>query len=96
MKQAEVLNKAADILEEKGWCQRDFRDSSGRRCVMRAIEDAALLLGNLDACNVEEKFRQYLGVNSLIKWNDDPRAERNAAQVITKLRECANAIAIDL
>lgn len=42
---AMVLDGAADLIETAGWCQRAFRETDGRRCIVAAIEDSAGLLG---------------------------------------------------
>lgn len=35
-----ALLKAADILEQQGWCQREARDADGRHCLMGALAAA--------------------------------------------------------
>lgn len=38
---AEVLDKAADVLEAAGWCRRSYVDAHGRHCALGAIYTAA-------------------------------------------------------
>jgi hypothetical protein len=41
MKTSEILYKAVDVLDERGWCQCYYRDHGGRVCVASAIHLAA-------------------------------------------------------
>lgn len=88
----EVLNKAADILERDGWCQRSGRGESGERCSTSAISDATPLGDDLTFHTARRVFQKYVWRNHaevklVYEWNDEP--ERTKEQVIDALRACA-------
>lgn len=84
---ADVLERAAELLERDGWCQRQLHHCDGSRCVRGAIIDAALEVGE-GSLPPSEWLRRHLGAKrSLPEWNDDPG--RTADEVIAKLREAA-------
>jgi len=81
----EALAKAADLLEQDGWCQGVLIDHYGRRCLLGAIE-AARLEDTSDAlfspiCNA---IQAELGGANPISWNDTPG--RTQEEVVTLLR----------
>lgn len=99
---AEVLEQAADRIEERGWTQGAYLRTDGTCCARGAIR---LTLGgevgeNFDEdklyvsdggdfeCDVIWTLHHELDT-SLMEWNDDP--ERTADEVIALLREVAAA-----
>jgi hypothetical protein len=101
-----VLNKAADLIELRGWHQGDFYEEiSGRICTAGAIRVAA---GGVpyesceQASSAEQAFANCLAAHGLAKpghcpievigqWND---AEgRTAAEVVATLRAAAGEVA---
>ena len=38
-----VLRLAADLVDQ-GWCQSEFQDEHGRRCLLGAIDDSAMMI----------------------------------------------------
>lgn len=46
METSEVLVKALEILEEKGWCKRELQNIKGEYCLMGAINKAAYGYGD--------------------------------------------------
>ena len=39
---ADVLDGAADLLEERGWCQNDYETPEGQMCLAAALTESAL------------------------------------------------------
>lgn len=63
-----VFDRAFDLILDHGWCQRDWRDASGRVCLVQAIKDAAgddKLVGDA----VEVLYR-YLGLGGTDRDED--------------------------
>jgi hypothetical protein len=89
MQTSEVLDRAADLIEERGWWQdrRDFPWLSGGLCAANAIASAQDCNGYQRAYDA---LIAYLGVPDLSdiwRWNDEP--DRTSAEVIEVLRACA-------
>ena len=40
MKSSELLRKAIQIIEERGWCQKEYENNSGQVCMIGAIHIA--------------------------------------------------------
>lgn len=88
-KDAEILLRAAEIIEERGWCQRSFGDyKRGPKCAAGAIIEAAH-----DAHRggrVHELIRRAKPTGDhLMLWNDADG--RTAAEVVARLRGAAHA-----
>lgn len=96
--EADVLERAADLIEETGWCQFSYRGSGSldiipkRRfelaeeyCVTGAIFQAAYDAGT-GAIPARDVLSDFLGQGAT-SWNDAP--ERTKAEVVAKLREAA-------
>jgi len=105
MKSSEVLNKAADYIEEHGWCQRKLGTKEGRACANGAMW--AAIAGNPlatfedhDVWRCQSEFfaesrkalANHLGLSrySIPDWNDAP--ERIADDVIYEMRICAKGL----
>jgi hypothetical protein len=99
----EVLRKAADLIEQRGWAQRRFEDANGRLCIHGAIH---LVVSRLAVRNDWDRdslstaawhqFLEYIlaeGVEpdlvrlGFMRWNDSP--ERTKEEVVRALREAA-------
>jgi hypothetical protein len=98
---AEILNKAADVIDERGWTQGEYENCAGGVCARGAIfvavglnPLAAAFGSDSAACSDAEytsvRFRNWLGV-MISGWNDD--SGRTPEQVTSALRECAAALA---
>jgi hypothetical protein len=101
MTSADILNRAADLIEERGWFQYTKDGSSRSLCVNFAIIDAAAVVDPLLAAPARRLFLQHLGLQpvvptdgleptdfeQVVEWNDDP--VRTQAQVIAALRAAA-------
>ena len=90
---SEQLNRAADILERRGWQQgggwHDLSTHTGPLCIQGAF---AVVMG-VDSgigyrCAGMLAVMDYLGLRmGLFSWNDMPG--RTAAEVVEVLRACA-------
>ena len=103
MRTSEVLNKAADLIEERGWTQGPMgmltdHPSLCMEGAIRAAFDGATIdwgskkiyeyVGDVDDnCPAGMAVRHYLGCGQPYVWNDDQ--ERTAAEVIEVLRATA-------
>jgi hypothetical protein len=92
MTPAEVLRKAADLIEERGWWNGDAVDRSQSVCV-----DLALLHIGAERDVVKSFAVAVAGPSALARpstsiqtWND---AQPNGGVVIAKLREVADDLA---
>jgi hypothetical protein len=87
---AGMLTAAADLIEQRGWCQRKFQDDDGRLCVEGAIYHGLAVLDRVcfDAVRI---LRRHIGDDSLIRWNDQPG--RTQDQVVAALRAAAEQAA---
>jgi len=92
MNVSDVLNKAADLIEERGWAQGAYENASGGLCVLGAIRKAAdldppmIIAGvSLDAACA---FNRHIGADNLVgDWND---AEgRTSGEVVAIFRAVA-------
>jgi hypothetical protein len=96
---SEVLNRAADLIEERGWIQGPFgmRTVTRELCLEGAVRlasggqttsDGALLHYLASApCPAGNAVIAYLGEGEPWLWNDEPG--RTAAEVIEVLRAAA-------
>ncbi len=87
----EVLEAAADIIAERGWCRGLLRDAEGRVCLVGAVQTATIKLGvtqlqpdAIDCVRQELDERSVFGVPD---WNDN-QAE-TAEEVILVLKKAA-------
>lgn len=103
MNTSEVLNRAADLIEERGWEQIQgwATDNTSGVCLEGALQGATGLgLAGYDRvlkkatrplyeCPAFLAMRSYLEVREtvLYGWNDAP--QRTQAEVIEALRACA-------
>jgi len=75
----EVLRKANEILERRGWAQRASRAADGRVCLSMAIFLGAALMGAPERvlAATYDEVGKVVGMN-IIFWNDsqDCSAER--------------------
>jgi hypothetical protein len=98
----DVLHRAADLLEEFGWCQNTeamtlagepckAADSNAVSfCIGGAAERACLDLG-VDAPYSSVFYEGILGIERYVSWNDKPGRTRE--EVISHLRATAEASA---
>ena len=89
---ADVLERAADLLEEFGWCQDDYGSRrEGTLCLFGAFQEARRDFGLPMSGWSEDYLRPFraVGILAPIWWNDRPG--RTKAEVVAKLREAAAA-----
>ena len=99
---SEVLNRAADLIEERGWTQGDgwfpeMLPVAAPLCAEGAMKAAAaevcaaagdaLARYTVHREQILPAFKDYLGVAHVFVWNDAGR--RTASEVIEALRACA-------
>lgn len=104
METAEILNKAADVIEERGWYQGLSQDPDGTGvcalgaiCVAVGLDPHALAeLGEGDdaaaraGVEAADALEDWLGLDlPVTQWNDE--YVDTAEQVVTALREAAKA-----
>jgi hypothetical protein len=101
MKTSEVLNRAADLIEERGWTTGEGWPEADPEVTALCLEGGimaaqGMTLSNqagLFTCPAYRAVRDYLdwqpkiGQTYLFQWNDRPN--RTAAEVIEVLRACA-------
>jgi hypothetical protein len=73
----QIAQKAAELLEEHGWCQHASRGLLGNLCMMQAVtESICNLIGNREAENVIRLYTFVSGAiddkvnGSPVRWND--------------------------
>lgn len=90
----DVLHRAADLLEEFGWCQGQMYDG-GRFCFAGAVHQAWRDYGlppKVDALGLDaDDWVSVLGISwgHFVGWNDTPG--RTKAEVVARLRDAANS-----
>lgn len=97
MNTSEVLNKAADLIEERGWIQGPtgwIIADGGPLCLEGGIYAAlgdvrGWFRSEIEACPAYQAVEAYVGDHfmGLWQWNDDH--DRTAEQVIATLRAVA-------
>lgn len=97
----QLLLKAADIIEQKGWCRNDYT-SRGRHCMLGALMRADGKDGtmrNIPSRTMDAAMRRvekYLNKDnvlypylfSIVRWNDE--YAKNSKEVIAILRKTAS------
>lgn len=104
---ADILRKAADRIEERGWYHGAWLGPDGQRCAGQAIKEICLetAIGPPDHIGcavcaqtllnaVVTHLTRYLRWDSIPMWNDAPR--RTASEVIDAIRACATWLEIDI
>ena len=97
METADILEKAAEVLEIRGWTQNTYEDAEGQVCAVGAIRVVAWGhsrwsgTGAIDyqvAGMAQAAMSAHLGVRDLaIEWNDSP--ERTKEEVIDAFKHAA-------
>lgn len=95
----DLLDKAADVIIERGWHQGDYQKPGGEAvCAMGALFAAAARSPRTAGLNTADPrsaaavaatcLKRHLGIeSSLPAWNDSPG--RTEDEVLAALRECA-------
>lgn len=104
METADILEKAAEVLETRGWCQGTYHNPAGRVCAVGAVRTAvwgAPLLRDLER---EVSTKDYVKVNEALmvlaediglqNWNDlapgwNDHPDRTQDEVIDAFKHAA-------
>ena len=104
MKTSEILAKAADLIEQRGWSQGWYCDDAGSLCATGAIlaaagiepeaRESANLWATFDDAKWADADRAWRVVDDVVNahtpaWND--ARGRTAAEVVAALRGAAEA-----
>jgi len=82
------LERAADLIEERGWCRGRFRDEAGRMCIDFAMVSADLTTNALARrCVLDELRGRGVRCNDLALWNDFQAVDSH--EVVDLLRNAA-------
>lgn len=83
---ADVLDAAADYIDEHGWTQNVYEDEEGACCAMGGI----LRVSDPDSAYfAEDALQRHLG-RTIVQWNDT--ADQTAANVTHTMREVAASL----
>ncbi len=80
-----VMDRAADLLEECGWCRFPVRGSRPVTCVALAIGKMSDDLATQDAAH--HRLHAFLGIDNTVFWND--HICKDQAQAVVALRGAA-------
>lgn len=82
MTDAEILQKARDILSQRGWCQKKPTDAKGHVCAITALEEA-YEWAQTRSIGAYQALRDVLPRNShfVSVYNDSPK--RTMEEVLT-------------
>ena len=104
---ADLYDKSADILEDKGWCKFTLWDEQGRVCARGAMMSAMLpspvadiswlrLADNPIEINIAEadsRFAELIGVENVATWNN--LVAKDKFEVIDAFRHAAKELRND-
>jgi len=92
----DILLKAADIIEEGGWCQHSYHDDDGRHCAMGAMNLASnhrqTDAHGIATARLHREVNQlelYSGEIDITRWNDLLPWDTGAQTVIETMRKVA-------
>lgn len=78
-----LIDRAIELLGERGWCQNMSRDRFGRMCLVGSLLIAAKEMGEHDGFAFDAL--RPIKIHEWTNWNDRPG--RTKDQVVEKLRE---------
>lgn len=100
METADILEKAAEVLDARGWCQGHYQDDQGQLCAVGAIRVATWGTARWDHSNAveylasrmaQEAMSAHLGVEDIaVGWNDRPG--RTKDEVIDTFKHAAKEL----
>jgi hypothetical protein len=91
-----LLLKAAEYLDETGWCQRVFRDNQGQNCIAGAVALAKPTPGSygLSGCSLDpvlsemlDRIQEALGVHEwgeVVAFNDAEGRTKEEIQALLR------------
>lgn len=92
----QILSRAADLIEQHGWCQNAYSTPDGKMCTSRAINQAAEELGVFrdarsyltpEARDARQHFQTVVGADVIATWNDKKCG--SLKQAVEALRKAA-------
>lgn len=87
-----VLDRAAELIEERGWCQAVSSTADCRICASYAITIAAK--GSITyPTDAHHFFADYIGGRPIPEWNDQPQMSKE--RVVAALRAAARSARSD-
>lgn len=84
---AQVLLKAAEYIEDNGWCRYVAEDRDGRCCVLGAVY--SVMSTPLQRTAAQVALRELIGSDNIGRWNDATPGSAGRAKVLRGLREAA-------
>lgn len=78
----EDLNRAADVIEERGWCRGVDSNGAGHVCMAGAVGTVAPPRWRQLACR--DALLQELGTRTVIEWNDRQRDRRKVTRALRR------------
>lgn len=91
MKPSEVLERAHDVIVERGWCQNRFEDAEGRVCALGAVGVAVdspfpwlPFAGQFDTYAGAESFLFREAGGPASRYNDHPGASKEDVLLLFK------------
>ncbi len=99
MNEVEIIERAIDIIVERGWCQRRMDDERGRACLtyalhlaspsaLRSVRAIALVAATLEPDLLPLNPKGFDGRRiALQEWNDEPG--RTVEDVVLALKHAA-------
>lgn len=87
---SEFLRRAADVLEEDGWCQGRGTDGQGRHCAVGAMCSVAVDHGQATSVHLLPLRARLEG--PLSDWNDEPG--RTKEEVLALFRNTADELEV--
>ena len=88
MKPSEILYRAIEILDERGWCRRQYEDDKGRCCAMGAIRFIERRNDAFSAFTRPALQRSIGG--TIVNFNDNEARDKRHVQ--QKMRKAAKAL----
>lgn len=86
-----VLDRAAELIEDRGWCRRWFEDDEGRLCLLGALRRAGSWLDDsAHTALIIESGRRYGLALDLGQFNN--QILRSKAEAVALLRAAARRL----
>ena len=89
-----VYRKAADVLQERGWCRHYLKNDAGNMCIWGAVSfvvDGDPFKATNETRNMLTPLEQFTDGQGVIDWNNT--MGRTQRQAISLLRKASKAIA---
>ena len=84
----DALLKAAELIEQRGWCQDFLENSRGQVCALGAMDMLEHSM-EFDWMRSLMALEIEIGSASIADWNDNP--SRTQAEVLAAFRAAANS-----